>query len=52
MNPNPILVIGATGKTGARVAAKLEAKGHSVRRGLEAPPRPSTGTRPKPERLR
>ncbi|TCS47557.1 uncharacterized protein YbjT (DUF2867 family) [Primorskyibacter sedentarius] len=33
MQPNPILVIGATGKTGARVAAKLEAKGLPVRRG-------------------
>jgi uncharacterized protein YbjT (DUF2867 family) len=29
----PILVIGATGKTGARVAARLEARGLSVRRG-------------------
>ena len=29
----PILVIGATGKTGARVADKLEAKGLPVRRG-------------------
>ena len=28
----PILVIGATGKTGARVAARLEALGHPVRR--------------------
>ncbi len=33
MTDQPILVIGATGKTGARVAAKLEAKGVSVRRG-------------------
>jgi len=33
MQTNPILVIGATGKTGARVAAKLEAKGLTVRRG-------------------
>lgn len=32
-NTQPILVIGATGKTGARVAAKLEAKGLTVRRG-------------------
>lgn len=32
--PNPpILVIGATGKTGSRVAARLEAKGISVRHG-------------------
>ena len=33
MHPNPILVIGATGKTGSRVAARLEAAGHAVRRG-------------------
>jgi uncharacterized protein YbjT (DUF2867 family) len=33
MQDHPILVIGATGKTGARVAAKLEAKGLPVRRG-------------------
>ena len=29
----PILVIGATGKTGSRVASRLEALGHDVRRG-------------------
>ncbi|MBS0125050.1 NAD(P)H-binding protein [Thetidibacter halocola] len=33
MQDQPILVIGATGKTGVRVAAKLEAKGLPVRRG-------------------
>ncbi|NKX44461.1 NAD(P)H-binding protein [Roseicyclus persicicus] len=33
MHTTPILVIGATGKTGRRVAAKLEAAGHPVRRG-------------------
>lgn len=33
MSNNPILVIGATGKTGSRVAARLEALGHSVRYG-------------------
>ena len=33
MPDQPILVIGATGKTGARVAAKLQAKGLPVRRG-------------------
>ena len=33
MSNQPILVIGATGKTGSRVAAKLEAKGAAVRRG-------------------
>lgn len=33
MTKQPILVIGATGKTGSRVASKLDAKGLSVRRG-------------------
>ncbi len=33
MNTSPILVIGSTGKTGSRVAAKLEAKGLPVRHG-------------------
>lgn len=33
MQTKPVLVIGATGKTGRRVAAKLEAKGLPVRRG-------------------
>ena len=33
MTTQPILVVGATGKTGARVAAKLEDKGVDVRRG-------------------
>lgn len=33
MQNHPILVIGATGKTGSRVAAKLQAKGVAVRRG-------------------
>lgn len=33
MTDQPILVVGATGKTGSRVAARLEAKGISVRRG-------------------
>ena len=33
MNTKPILVIGATGKTGRRVAAKLAAAGHPVRHG-------------------
>ncbi|MGX9355103.1 NmrA family transcriptional regulator [Roseobacteraceae bacterium S113] len=33
MTPKPILVIGATGKTGSRVARKLEDKGLPVRRG-------------------
>ncbi|MGB5556832.1 MAG: NAD(P)H-binding protein [Paracoccaceae bacterium] len=33
MQTKPILVIGATGKTGSRVVAKLDAKGVQVRRG-------------------
>ncbi len=33
MQSTPILVIGSTGKTGARVATRLEAKGHTVRHG-------------------
>lgn len=33
MRPKPILIIGATGKTGSRVAAKLEADGLPVRHG-------------------
>ena len=33
MQQNPILVIGSTGKTGSRVAARLEATGLPVRRG-------------------
>ena len=33
MTPNPILVLGATGKTGARISARLEEKGFPVRRG-------------------
>lgn len=33
MQPHPILVIGATGKTGSRVAAKLEERGVAVRQG-------------------
>lgn len=33
MTTQPILVVGATGKTGSRVAAKLEEKGLVVRRG-------------------
>jgi len=33
MTNQPILVIGATGKTGRRVAARLEALGHNVRHG-------------------
>lgn len=40
MKLDPILVIGATGKTGARVAARLEAGGYNVRRGARRSPTP------------
>ncbi len=33
MSNSPILVIGATGKTGRRVAGKLDLLGQTVRRG-------------------
>jgi uncharacterized protein YbjT (DUF2867 family) len=33
MTHQTLLVLGATGKTGSRIAARLEADGHSVRRG-------------------
>lgn len=33
MQSDPILVIGATGKTGSRIVRRLEQKGHGVRRG-------------------
>jgi len=33
MQSQPILVVGATGKTGSRVVTKLEENGHNVRRG-------------------
>lgn len=33
MTNQPVLIVGATGKTGSRVAAKLEEKGVAVRRG-------------------
>ncbi|MEN0000307.1 MAG: NmrA family NAD(P)-binding protein [Pseudomonadota bacterium] len=36
----PILVIGANGKTGSRVAAKLDAEGRAVRRGSRSAPIP------------
>lgn len=36
MTNQPILVLGATGKTGARIAQRLEAKGLPVRRGSRA----------------
>lgn len=40
MSKPPILVIGATGKTGARVAARLQTKGLSVRPGTRSAPIP------------
>ncbi|OAN77830.1 NmrA family transcriptional regulator [Jannaschia sp. EhC01] len=40
MRPNPILVIGATGKTGLRVAARLEAMNLPVRHGTRRAPLP------------
>lgn len=40
MQPNPILVIGATGKTGARVASRLEAMNLPVRHGTRRAPIP------------
>jgi uncharacterized protein YbjT (DUF2867 family) len=50
MTDQPILVIGATGKTGSRVASKLEAKGVAVRRGARGPRPRSTGKTPRPGR--
>ncbi|MEM1363360.1 MAG: NmrA family NAD(P)-binding protein [Pseudomonadota bacterium] len=46
MQIDPILVIGATGKTGARVAERLEAKGQAVRRGTRNAPRPFDWEKP------
>jgi uncharacterized protein YbjT (DUF2867 family) len=40
MQKSPILVIGATGKTGSRVAARLEALGRPVRHGSRRAPIP------------
>lgn len=40
MQTKPILVIGSTGKTGSRVAARLEQKGATVRRGSRNAPIP------------
>ncbi|MEM8580317.1 MAG: NmrA family NAD(P)-binding protein [Pseudomonadota bacterium] len=47
MFSTPILVIGATGKTGSRVAARLEAKGHAVRHGTRHAPVPFDWDDPK-----
>ena len=46
MDNQPILVIGATGKTGSRVTAKLEAMGHPVRRGSRNAPIPFDWEKP------
>lgn len=40
--PKPILVIAATGKTGSRVADRLEAQGHPTRRGSRSASRPGS----------
>lgn len=40
MSTDPILVVGATGKTGARVVSRLEARGLPVRRGSRGAPIP------------
>lgn len=40
MSDQPILVIGATGKTGRRIAARLAEQGHAVRRGSRSAPIP------------
>lgn len=39
-DPRPFLVIGSTGKTGRRVAARLDALGHRVRHGSRSAPIP------------
>ena len=36
MQDQPILVIGATGKTGARIVELLEERGHAVRPGARS----------------
>lgn len=40
MQTPPILVIGATGKTGSRIASRLTRNGHKVRRGSRSAPIP------------
>lgn len=40
MQTDPILVIGANGKTGSRIAARLDRRGHAVRRGSRTAPIP------------
>ncbi len=46
MQTQPILVIGATGKTGARVVARLEAKGLPVRKGTRGAETPFDWEKP------
>ena len=46
MTNHPILVIGATGKTGSRVTARLEQKGYDVRRGSRGADLPFDWDRP------
>ena len=46
MQTNPILVIGATGKTGARVANILDRQGRAVRRGSRGAPTPFDWDKP------
>ncbi|MEM7376010.1 MAG: NmrA family transcriptional regulator [Pseudomonadota bacterium] len=40
MTQSPFLIVGATGKTGSRVADRLEAQGHAVRRASRQSERP------------
>ena len=46
MKDRPILVIGSTGKTGRRVAERLEAQGRTVRRGARRSAIPFDWDRP------
>jgi len=46
MQTDPILIIGATGKTGSRVAARLKSRGHAVRHGSRRSPTPFDWDRP------
>lgn len=46
MTDRPILVIGATGKTGSRIARLLSARGHAVRSGSRRAPIPFDWDRP------
>lgn len=46
MTDKPILVTGATGKTGSRIVNRLEARGETVRRGSRKAPAPFDWERP------